>query len=54
MNAVMYGLLIFIVICLVLMWYISIYNHYQTYIIRINEVNCMTEAQYPGASKFGS
>ena len=37
MNAIMYGLLIFIIICLLLIWYVSIYNHYQTYIIRINE-----------------
>ena len=43
MNAIIYGLLIFIVVCFVLMWYISIYNHYQTYIIRINEAEAFID-----------
>lgn len=30
-------LLVFIIVCLILIGYISVYNHYQTYIIRINE-----------------
>lgn len=30
-------LCIFIIVCLILIGYISVYNHYQTYIIRINE-----------------
>lgn len=32
-----YILLIIIVICLLLIWYVSIYNNYQNFIIRINE-----------------
>lgn len=43
MDMIMYGLLIFIVICLVLIWYISIYNYYQTYIIRINEAEAFID-----------
>lgn len=43
MDIIMYGLLIFIVICLILMWYVSIYNHYQTYIIRINEAEAFID-----------
>ncbi len=37
MNIVMYGLMIFIIICLILIWIISIYNRFQSLIIRINE-----------------
>lgn len=37
MNIVMYGLTIFIIICLILIWMISIYNKFQSLIIRINE-----------------
>ena len=37
MNMFVYSLFICIVICLILIWYISIYNRYQNYIIRINE-----------------
>lgn len=37
MNAFIYSLLICIAICLILIWYINIYNRYQNYIIRINE-----------------
>ena len=33
----MYGLMIFIIICLILIWIISIYNRFQSLIIRINE-----------------
>lgn len=32
-----YMLIIIIVLCLLLIWYINIYNNYQNYIIRINE-----------------
>ena len=37
MNVFIYSLFIFIVLCLILIWYINIYNRYQNYIIRINE-----------------
>lgn len=37
-NVVMYGLVIFIIICIILIWYINTYNRFQEYIIRINEV----------------
>ena len=37
MTLFIYGLLICIIICLLLLWYISTYNCYQNYIIRINE-----------------
>ena len=37
MNIVMYGLLVFIVICLILIWIINTYNKFQSLIIRINE-----------------
>lgn len=37
MNAVIYILAIFIIICFILIWYISTYNRYQGFIIRINE-----------------
>lgn len=37
MEAVLYGLIIFIGICLLLIWYVNLYNNFQTYIIRINE-----------------
>lgn len=37
MHVVMTVLLIFIGICLLLIWYINVYNRYQEYIIRINE-----------------
>jgi LemA protein len=37
MDLLMYGLLITIVICILLIWYINTYNRYQSYIIRINE-----------------
>lgn len=32
-----YILVIIIAICLILIWYVSVYNNYQNYIIRINE-----------------
>lgn len=34
----MYGLMILIVLCIVLIWYVNTYNKFQEYIIRINEV----------------
>lgn len=37
MNVVEYSLLIFIAICLLIIWFVSIYNKYQIYVIRINE-----------------
>lgn len=37
MIAIMIGILIFIIICMLLIWFIGGYNHFQTYIIRINE-----------------
>ncbi|NLL44643.1 MAG: LemA family protein [Mollicutes bacterium] len=37
MDWLMYILVIIIVICLLLIWFISTYNHFQNYIIRINE-----------------
>ncbi|MBP3765572.1 MAG: LemA family protein [Bacilli bacterium] len=37
MNLFTYILLIIIAICLLLIWYISIFNNYQNYIIRMNE-----------------
>ena len=37
MNIIMYGLIIFIVICIILIWIINTYNKYQAFIIRINE-----------------
>lgn len=38
MNYVMYGLMVFIIVCIILIWYVNTYNHFQKYIIRINEV----------------
>jgi len=43
MEILFYGLFIFIIICLILIGYISIYNHYQTYIIRINEAEAFID-----------
>ena len=43
MDFIIYGLIIFIIICMILMWYISIYNHYQTYIIRMNEAEAFID-----------
>lgn len=37
MNIVIYGLMIFIIICLILIWAISIYNRFQSLKIRTNE-----------------
>lgn len=37
MNLVLYGLIIFIIICFIFLWYITVYNKFQNYIIRINE-----------------
>lgn len=43
MDFIIYGLIIFIVICMILMWYISVYNHYQSYIIRMNEAEAFID-----------
>lgn len=37
-DVILYGLIIFIVVCVILIWYITTYNRFQEYIIRINEV----------------
>lgn len=37
MDAVFYGIISLIGICLLLIWYVNIYNQFQSYIIRINE-----------------
>lgn len=37
MEFITYILIVCIAICLLLIWYINIYNNYQNYIIRINE-----------------
>lgn len=37
MNTILYGLMIFILLCIFLIWYINTFNKIQTYIIRINE-----------------
>lgn len=37
MDIIIWGLLVLIIICFLLIGYVSVYNHYQTYIIRINE-----------------
>lgn len=38
MDIVMYSLIVLIVVCIILIWIISTYNKFQSYIIRINEV----------------
>lgn len=37
MNIVMYALMVFILVCMLLIWIINIYNKFQAFIIRINE-----------------
>lgn len=37
MTIIIIGLLVFIIICMLLIWLINGYNRFQTYIIRINE-----------------
>ena len=37
MNIVMYSLIIFIIICIILIWIINTYNKFQSLIIRINQ-----------------
>jgi len=37
MNIIMYSLIIFIIICIILIWIINTYNKFQAYIIRMNE-----------------
>ena len=44
MNIIIYGLVIFICICFIVLWYISIYNRFQDYIIRINEVEASIDS----------
>ena len=44
MNLFMYILMICIVVCLLLIWYITTYNHFQTYIIRLNEAEANIDA----------
>ena len=44
MDLVMYGLMIFIVICFLLLWYVTIYNKFQTFIIRINEAEASIDS----------
>lgn len=43
MNTIIISLSILIVICLLLIWYINIYNNYQTYIIRCNEAEAFID-----------
>lgn len=43
MDWIIYGLIIFIVICMLLIWYVSNYNRYQSYIIRINEAEAFID-----------
>lgn len=43
MNTIMIGLMIFIIICILLIWYVVVYNNYQTYIIRINEAEAFID-----------
>lgn len=38
LDIVMYGLMILIIVCIILIWYVNVYNKFQEYIIRINEV----------------
>ena len=37
MNIVIYGISVFIIICLLLIWYVNTFNKFQELIIRINE-----------------
>lgn len=37
MNIIYYFLLIFVIVCLIVIWFSSIYNRFQSLIIRINE-----------------
>jgi len=37
MNIIMYSLIVFIVVCIILIWIINTYNKFQAYIIRMNE-----------------
>ena len=43
MDALLYTIIAIIGICLLLIWYVNIYNHFQSYIIRINEVESMID-----------
>lgn len=44
MDIIMYGLLVTIVVCILLIWYINTYNRYQSYIIRINEAEASIDS----------
>ena len=43
MIGIIIALVIFILICCLILWYASTYNHYQTYIIRINEAEAFID-----------
>lgn len=44
MDLVIYGLIIFIAICFLVLWYATIYNKFQNYIIRINEAEASIDS----------
>lgn len=44
MTVFMYILMICIVLCLLLIWYITTYNHFQSFIIRLNEAEASIDA----------
>lgn len=43
MNLIIILLILFILLCMIIIWYINTYNHYQTYIIRINEAEAFID-----------
>lgn len=43
MHVIIYILIGFIILCMLLIWYTSTYNHYQNYIIRINEAEAFID-----------
>ena len=43
MDALLYTIIAIIGICLLLIWYVNIYNHFQSYIIRINEAEAFID-----------
>lgn len=44
MIELIYGLIFFIIICIILILYVVFYNQYQTYIIRINEAEAFIDS----------
>lgn len=44
MDLYMYIIMGFIVLCIILMWFVNTYNHFQSYIIRINEAETNTDS----------